>query len=44
MSKPNSRKRTPVRYAAMFTALVTGVNGLLQMVSLALRLIHLLAR
>jgi hypothetical protein len=44
MSKPSGRQRMLVRYVAMFTALVKGVNALLQTVSLALRLIHSMVR
>jgi hypothetical protein len=40
----NSPRRTPVRYLATFTALVKGVNALLQSVHLAIKLIHLLAQ
>jgi hypothetical protein len=44
MRKPHSEKWTPVHYVATFTALVKGVNGLLQTVLLALKLINSLAR
>jgi hypothetical protein len=44
MSKPHSKQWTPVHYAATFTALVKGVNALLQTVLLAIKLISCLAR
>jgi len=44
MNKSDNQRRTPVRYLAMFAALLKALNTLLQTIQTALKLLDALAR